>query len=761
MKKNYLFTILFSLMCILPSWGQTKPEDPIFSAVTNKSVGEFIQIYLTSTDYFWIDWGDGYAKRYEKGAYGEDNPLYPTSGLKGNEIKIYGDDVTYLIAYDCGFTKADAMLTNQKFWLELSRNPLESLNVDECFLLGTLIVEDCELTELNLGTKKKLETLDVSGNKLKTIDFSKCKELVNIDLSSNKISGDFVLPSKLVDFAANDNAITGLECAGCTETMYFSARNNKINSIDLSDMPALVMCDISGNELTDIKFEGKYNYITNLAFHHNKLESIDLSLLSDLHALDLSDNMFGNIDVSKNPEITSLKLDNNNLSEINLSNNSKINFLHINGNKLKTLDINADVNLFDLRADDNMLENVIMPDAPGLICVMLRNNNLSAQVINDMIQKLPDVNDAYIYSWEKDWKQHLNLSGNAEAVYADLSKAVEKGWILDVEQQDKPVEMKGFDMTLGYKSCYVFKVYAPKGTNIQIVNTNGEVLAEEKTDDTFERAEIWLWEYPGDIFDDSCKVRIQSEGEITGLGASSQGIRSIVFADCVKINRLDLSSNELVNLDITKLTELEDFNVSNNQIKELDFSNCNKLKNVDIDGNQLSELNLNTDNVIHLHCYGNKLSMAQLPDGYNMEDFVYAPQNPFEVEYDNSGVLDLSDMYERCGVFDTPSYSTFYVIKEDGSYCVNTVDYTVDKGVISFLKPLDNVRVCVESDAYPALIGESASVSELFNVSVAVGIDNIVTDGENVTVYDLTGRKIESPTTKGIYIVNGRKVVIK
>ena len=44
----------------------------------------------------------------------------------------------------------------------------------------------------------------------------------------------------------------------------------------------------------------------------------------------------------------------------------------------------------------------------------------------------------------------------------------------------------------------------------------------------------------------------------------------------------------------------------------------------------------------------------------------------------------------------------------------------------------------------------------------ATGIENIVTNGEAIeSIYDLQGRKIEKITNSGIYIVNGKKVLVK
>ena len=42
----------------------------------------------------------------------------------------------------------------------------------------------------------------------------------------------------------------------------------------------------------------------------------------------------------------------------------------------------------------------------------------------------------------------------------------------------------------------------------------------------------------------------------------------------------------------------------------------------------------------------------------------------------------------------------------------------------------------------------------------ATAIEGVETEVEN-TIYDLTGRKIETITKGGIYIVNGKKVLVK
>ncbi|MBQ5730907.1 MAG: hypothetical protein IIV57_04730, partial [Bacteroidaceae bacterium] len=55
----------------------------------------------------------------------------------------------------------------------------------------------------------------------------------------------------------------------------------------------------------------------------------------------------------------------------------------------------------------------------------------------------------------------------------------------------------------------------------------------------------------------------------------------------------------------------------------------------------------------------------------------------------------------------------------------------------------------------------AAAVWVLEEVTDFTGIENVATEGTVEAIYDLTGRKVETITTKGIYIINGKKVLVK
>lgn len=50
----------------------------------------------------------------------------------------------------------------------------------------------------------------------------------------------------------------------------------------------------------------------------------------------------------------------------------------------------------------------------------------------------------------------------------------------------------------------------------------------------------------------------------------------------------------------------------------------------------------------------------------------------------------------------------------------------------------------------------------MFNLAEATGIDNISSvDGKPAVVYTLQGQRVTAPTKPGVYVVNGKKLVVK
>lgn len=108
------------------------------------------------------------------------------------------------------------------------------------------------------------------------------------------------------------------------------------------------------------------------------------------------------------------------------------------------------------------------------------------------------------------------------------------------------------------------------------------------------------------------------------------------------------------------------------------------------------------------------------------------------------------------------SMRCYYVIDDSivnvvgGSYVDNHYLFELD---VTALAEGEHSIVCM-------LLDESGAVSELHTatfvkVSHNVGVDMLVNGKENEEIYDLSGRRLTTINKTGVYIVNGRKVLLK
>jgi hypothetical protein len=78
---------------------------------------------------------------------------------------------------------------------------------------------------------------------------------------------------------------------------------------------------------------------------------------------------------------------------------------------------------------------------------------------------------------------------------------------------------------------------------------------------------------------------------------------------------------------------------------------------------------------------------------------------------------------------------------------------------------IDNFKVMIENNtSYPATVTPAATYKNVTAVkkSATDGIENTVVENNTVEgIFDLLGRKLDAITVPGLYIVNGKKVIVK
>ncbi len=168
---------------------------------------------------------------------------------------------------------------------------------------------------------------------------------------------------------------------------------------------------------------------------------------------------------------------------------------------------------------------------------------------------------------------------------------------------------------------------------------------------------------------------------------------------------------------------------------------------------------------------GNVLKMELVEDilPANTGVVVKAPAGTYTFAYSDTDAPAIADNLFMGSAentyIDVPSNSKAFVLSkvdgEVGMYLAKLTDGRFLNNANKAYLLLDGKKLGLSDDELDTSVG-GAQLSLRFNFGGATSIDNLpatVTDGN--VIYDLYGRKLNSVTTPGLYIVNGKKVWVK
>ena len=271
------------------------------------------------------------------------------------------------------------------------------------------------------------------------------------------------------------------------------------------------------------------------------------------------------------------------------------------------------------------------------------------------------------------------------------------------------------------------------------------------------------------------------------------------------LENLVISNSKLANIDLSKAPLLKTASLGSNQIASVKFDNqqlwgvdlsSNNLSDIDVSGlpnleqllignNNLSEIDLSpvASKLQALVVVGNRFTFASLPrkaDFPRMEDaFYYGNQANVDVAV----VDDKVDLSAQARVGDTETVFTWYYgeisLDEDTGEIVgeelvgdgDDPEYTLENGVTTFHVAYDEPVICVMTNAeYPNLILYTGYI----DISGVSAIEDVRADGLTadsiVSVYNLQGMIVRENVrmadateglAPGVYMVGSRKVLVR
>lgn len=270
------------------------------------------------------------------------------------------------------------------------------------------------------------------------------------------------------------------------------------------------------------------------------------------------------------------------------------------------------------------------------------------------------------------------------------------------------------------------------------------------------------------------------ELDLSGFNTSNVKDMSYMFSGCKSLEELDLSSFNTSNVtnmaamfkSCSSLTSinLSSFNTENVTYMNKMFNECSNLTNLDLSS-------FNTEKVTSLEEMFNwcpaltnlNLSSFNTANATNMYRMFYNCKNLTNLDlssFDTENVTDMSDMFCRCASL-TTIYADEEKWKTDKMYytgenyqgyggsqmfrdCSNLIG---GNGTLYDSSHTDAEYARIDKPGQPGYLTQKTSSGIKTIEQSAITVDHY---------YTLDGRRFEGlPTEKGLYIINGKKIVVK
>ena len=146
------------------------------------------------------------------------------------------------------------------------------------------------------------------------------------------------------------------------------------------------------------------------------------------------------------------------------------------------------------------------------------------------------------------------------------------------------------------------------------------------------------------------QLDLSKNTELTLLRCYTNQISQLDLTKNTELTDLDCSNNQISQLDLSKNTELRNLSCSNNPISQLDFSKNTKLTSLHCNYNQISRLDISKNTELrNLRCYNNQISQLDITNNTKLKSFDCSG-NP-----GRNNVLEVKAWFDNASI---PSYFT-------------------------------------------------------------------------------------------------------
>lgn len=535
-------------------------------------------------------------------------------------------DFKSLVELDCSSNFLDALDVSNLLFLERLNcssnflvtnniNAVEGLfNTTGTASLRELFCADNDLTDLNTSQNLDLEILDCANNRLTVLQVGNNTFLRRLNCSNNDLGNlDISNNDALESFNADSNQLSVLTTAAALNNNLtdFSCADNELNSLLIGNYPEMELLNCGSNQLTGLDVSAN-TALVSMTLTNNELNNLDLTNNTVLETLLVAQNELTALDLTTNTGLNHINCSFNLINEINLNQNTDLQRLYISSNELTVLDTSSNSNLIDLDASSNNLSEVNL----SVNLSLLKSLNLSGNAITDAL----DLSNFAIGACDFQANQTqfcpenitINISNNLFD-FVNLQNGIN-------------AEISNFNST-GNPNLECIQVDDPN-------NTGATWLKDEATDysldcnfgetfvpdDNFEQALIDIGLDVGPLNDFVPTANIEG---VLNLNLNGEAIADLTgIEDFEGLEVLNISNNDLIELNLSQNLNLINLNCSNNQLSELDINQNTALSILDCSANALSILEVTQNNqLVDLDISNNLFEAFSPSDVLSLEVF--------------------------------------------------------------------------------------------------------------------------------------------
>lgn len=584
------------------------------------------------------------------------------------------------------------------------------------------------LTRLDPSGCPNLQRISVDATCLSTLDVSKNKELRILNVSDTYITSiDVSKNTKLEQFFAGHQGsfaegykFTSLDVTNNPNLVYFFAQDNALKSIDISKNTKLQDLQISGNYLESFDCSANPN-LTRLGLRKNCLDFATLPLgrvFSEYYyeqrpmSVALSFPVGAKLDLSKRVlrEGTETEMMLYGVSEGDLLNPVLLSNDYY--------DYDEGVIKFKKEYPDSVYASFVNLDFPDCVLTTTKFKVKTQEQFDTPVCVLSFSPTA---APGTDLAFGLGVAGatpeNPRTVFVDFGDGIKVPVEIECQVPDAP-NVNGPKVSTGAVGIYVNEGDNLTGFSIDGYNLYGIDLEKAPTlrslsltgtalsyiDLSWQRCleTLTLSGNKFEVLDLTTEIPGYSKNVLNSINVSDNGLYDLKLEAYTALKYLNVSHNNMTELDISKAYNVLSIDVSYNNFASLATENLDSLQTLNVAGNRMTNIEIPWQNTLrNLDCTYNPLTFATLPcrPGELEGEYLYAPQNPLSIV--NRGP---SCNLKEVGTEVDGVATEFVWHKEDGGILVEGVDYTINDGVVVFKDySLGKVYCTMTNSVYPEL----------------------------------------------------------